>query len=53
MAALGQTERNLGQVLPGRHHVRVEGLVEEEEGQNQKLKAETRKAESRKQRATS
>ena len=29
VAALGQTQGNLGQVLPGRHHVRVKGLVEQ------------------------
>src|ERR1039458_812406 len=35
VAALNQAQGDLGQVLPGRHYVRVEGLVEEEEGHNQ------------------
>jgi hypothetical protein len=39
VAALDQPHGHLGQVLPGRHHVRVEGLVKEEEGQKEKLKA--------------
>ena len=39
VAALDQAHGNLGQILPGRHHVRVEGLVEEEEGQKEKQKS--------------
>ena len=34
VTTLYQTEGDLGQILTGRHHVRVKRLVEEEEGQN-------------------
>ena len=32
VTALDQPEGDLGEVLPGSHHVRMEGLVEKEEG---------------------
>ena len=38
MAALGQTYGEIGQVLSRRGDVRVEGLIEEEEGQKKMLK---------------